>query len=144
MDTTFPSAATNSSSCSRSSGVMCALTCAVLFGRVIERKTPAESTRRGRRCPQTGGEAAGSNSCGAVFRVKVWPEVVPQNPGATVFVNCRRLDSEDAIRWDVSTLAPVRYNLWGDTYTPCERCKAPDGSYCSIQSFHVPTLYTSC
>jgi hypothetical protein len=32
-----------------------------------KKKTPAESTRRGRRCPQTGGEAAGWCSCGAPF-----------------------------------------------------------------------------
>lgn len=38
MDTTFPSAATNSSSCSRSSGVMCAFTWAVRFGRVMNKK----------------------------------------------------------------------------------------------------------
>jgi hypothetical protein len=44
-----------------------------------ERKTPAESTRRGRRCPQTGGEAAGSNSCGAfLLLVVVRPQVIGQ------------------------------------------------------------------
>jgi hypothetical protein len=32
---------------------------AFLFAHGIRRKTPAESTRRGRRCPQTGGGAAG-------------------------------------------------------------------------------------
>jgi hypothetical protein len=34
-------------------------TISVRFSRLMNKKTPAESTRRGRRCPQTGGEAAG-------------------------------------------------------------------------------------
>jgi hypothetical protein len=59
MDRTLLLSRRSSSSCSRIDGVIRERTISVRFSRLMNKKTPAESTRRGRRCPQTGGEAAG-------------------------------------------------------------------------------------
>jgi hypothetical protein len=66
MDRTLLRSRKSSSSCSRIDGVIRERTISVRFSRLMKKKTPAESTRRGRRCPQKtgGGSAAGSNSCG--------------------------------------------------------------------------------
>jgi ribosomal protein S14 len=69
MDRTLLLSRRSSSSCSRIDGVIRERTISVRFSRLMNKKTPAESTRRGRRCPQTGGEAAGSNSF--VLRLQV-------------------------------------------------------------------------
>lgn len=69
MDITVPpSSCTNSSNCSRSVGVMWALTCAVRFSRLIgQKKKPAPSNKGGRtRAPLGRGKArVGGDSCGA-------------------------------------------------------------------------------
>jgi hypothetical protein len=53
MEITWPSSATNNSSCSRSSGVMCALTCAVRFGLAMSKKEDARRSED-RRANQQG------------------------------------------------------------------------------------------
>jgi hypothetical protein len=74
MDRTLLLSRRSSSSCSRIDGVIRERTISVRFSRLMKKKTPAESTRRGRRCPQTGGEAAGSNSCGPSLAEQVGPD----------------------------------------------------------------------
>src|SRR5687767_9740870 len=63
METTLPCSATNSSNCSRSVGVIQALTPAVRFSRFIK-KGPGASHNPGGRSPQTGGGSVGACSSG--------------------------------------------------------------------------------
>src|SRR3990167_4849595 len=73
MDITVPpSSCTNSSNCSRSVGVIWALTCAVRFSRLIgQKKKPAPSNKGGRtRAPLGRGKArVGGDSCSPTL----WP-----------------------------------------------------------------------
>jgi hypothetical protein len=59
METTLPSCATKSSNCSRSSGVMCALTWAVLFERVMALGIKAARKRGAENAHQNPEEEAG-------------------------------------------------------------------------------------
>jgi hypothetical protein len=56
MEMTWPSSATNNSSCSLSSGVMCALTCAVLLGRGMGQKEEAPGPKAEGKAPRQGEE----------------------------------------------------------------------------------------